>query len=211
MENGCVFCDPERLKERLIWENEDWSVVATLGQIVGGYVLIVPKAHISCLGVLPHGRAMTNLVTIVYLTQRALNLEYVHDGSLRALSRILMFEHGIVGQTVKHAHLHLLPVKVDLSPKIIADFPQVEVNNLSRSGFYLQNVYARRPEPYFFWTVPSGDSMICWNPPAPLMYLRLITAELLGFPERGNWREMDRNLDNQLQEETVRRLKSYFP
>ncbi len=211
MENGCVFCDPEKMKERLIWENADWSVVATLGQIVGGYVLIIPKAHIPCLGALPLGGAMANLVTTIYSAARALNLEYVHDDSPGAVSRILMFEHGIVGQTVKHAHLHLLPVKVDLTPKIVADFPTVDIDNLSDSDSYLQDVYASRQEPYLFWTTPNGDSMICWNPPAPSMYLRLITAELLGFPERGNWREMDRNLDNQLQEETVRRLKSYFP
>ena len=52
--------------------------------------------------------------------------------------------------------------------------------------------------------------MVCWNPPAPPQYLRLIVAELLGHPERGNWRNMDPELDKQLGQETVDRLKLYF-
>lgn len=210
MENSCVFCDPEKMRERLVYENEHYYVVATLGQIVSGYVIIVPKAHISCFGVLPIGSAMRSLVTTIYLTQRALNLEYIHDDSLGALSKILMFEHGIVGQTVKHAHLHLLPVKIDLTKKIATDFPKAKITNLSDGDSCLQDAYSRNQEPYLFWTTPSGDSMVCWNPPAPSMYLRLITAELLGSPERGNWRDMDRATDNNLLDETVRRLKPYF-
>ena len=210
MENSCVFCDPTKTEERLIHENEDYYVVATLGQIVGGYVIIVPKAHIPCLGdVSCRGMAEMNLVNTIYKTKRAITLEYFRD-CFSLTNRVLMFEHGIVGQTVKHAHLHLLPADVDLTPRVRADFPAAEIQNISAGDLSVQGCYIERKEPYLFWSTPDGGGMICWNPPAPPMYLRLITAELLGFPERGNWRDMDRATDNKLLSETIRRLKSYF-
>lgn len=49
MSENCVFCDKAKLGDRLISENDGWYVAATLGQITdGGYVLIIPKEHISC-------------------------------------------------------------------------------------------------------------------------------------------------------------------
>ncbi|HEY4494942.1 MAG TPA: hypothetical protein VJC01_00655 [Candidatus Paceibacterota bacterium] len=44
VDNNCVFCDRSKLEERLIAENKDWYLIATLGQITdGGYVLIFNK------------------------------------------------------------------------------------------------------------------------------------------------------------------------
>lgn len=208
MSNDCVFCDKTKLGERLISENKDWYVVATLGQITdGGYLLVIPKEHISCMGALNPKQTSSMLKTIKE-TCRALSLEYQRSTSATPYP-VIVFEHGIVGQTIKHAHLHLLPTVIDLTAKIHNDFPEAEVEELQYAA-HLQELYRQRPEPYLFWTVPNGKSMVCWNPPAPPQYLRLIVAELLGKPERGNWRNMDAELDKRLGQDTVTRLKPYF-
>lgn len=211
MDNNCVFCDKTKVGDRLIAENSDWYVAATLGQIIGGYALVIPKAHISCMGALTsHGPDSQTeaMLEITKETCRALSLEYQHSNSATPYP-VTVFEHGIVGQTIKHAHLHLLPTMADLTQKIRADFPEAKFEELQYAA-HLQELYGKRPEPYLFWTIPSGKSMVCWNPPAPPQYLRLIMAELLGYPERGNWRNMDPELDKQLGQETVDRLKPYF-
>jgi len=211
MDNNCVFCDRTKLGERLIAENNGWYVAATLGQIIGGYALVIPKAHISCLGALTSYRPGSETEAMLNITGevcRALSLEYQHSTSATSYP-VTVFEHGIVGQTIRHAHLHLLPTVIDLTPRIRADFPESEFEEL-RYAAHLQELYSKRPKPYLFWTVPSGKSMVCWNPPAPPQYLRLIMAELLGHPDRGNWRNMDPELDKQLGQETVDRLKPYF-
>jgi len=208
MDDNCIFCDRTKISDRLIAENSDWYVVATLGQIIGGYTLVIPKAHISCLGALIPGNQTEAMLKITKETCRALSLEYRHDNSATPYP-VTLFEHGIVGQTIKHAHLHLLPTVIDLSLKIRADFPKAEFAELQCAA-QLQELYVKRPEPYLFWTIPSGKSMVCWNPPAPLQYLRHIVAELLGHPERENWRDMDPDLDKQFWRETVVRLKPYF-
>ncbi len=126
MDNNCVFCDLTKLGERLIAENNGYYVAATLGQIIGGYALVIPKAHISCMGALTYHGPDSETKAMLKITEkvcRALSLEYQHSTSATPYP-VTVFEHGIVGQTVKHAHLHLLPTVIDLTPKIRADFPE---------------------------------------------------------------------------------------
>jgi diadenosine tetraphosphate (Ap4A) HIT family hydrolase len=203
MEDNCVFCDRVKFEERLITEASEWYVIATLGQITGGYVLAVPKAHIPCVGAFSSSQIEV-AVAMAHVIRRVLSLEYQQDATT-----ITMFEHGIVGQTVKHAHLHLLPVAIDLTPRIRADFPDCEFEELP-SIVHLRYRYAERQEPYLLWTASNSKPIVCWNPPAPPQYLRLVVADLLGRPERGNWRDMDPGLDKQLVQETIDCLKPYF-
>lgn len=212
MNNACVFCDRVNFEEQLIHENKDFYVIATLGQITdGGYVLIIPKEHISCMAALTShfpGGQTSKLLDLTFRVNSALSLVYQQSSETHPYP-VIIFEHGIVGQTIKHAHLHILPMVIDLTPNIRADFPKADFEELEYAA-HLQALYEDRPQPYLFWTTPKGRGMVCWNPPAPAQYLRLVTAELLGRPERGNWRNMDPELDKRLWQETVRLLKPYF-
>jgi diadenosine tetraphosphate (Ap4A) HIT family hydrolase len=208
MSDRCIFCDRRNFEERLIYEDEDFYVIATLGQITdGGYVLLVPKDHQLCVGALAGRRAILAIHLGLKISQ-ALSLEY-QRGASDGPYPVTIFEHGIVGQTVKHAHLHFLPVQIDLTEKVRNDFPASQMMELQYAG-HLYDLYRECPEQYLFWTVPGKKSMICWNPPAPPQYLRIAAAQLLGRPERANWRHMDQKLDARLWSETVSRLKSYF-
>lgn len=204
MSAECVFCDRTKFEEHLIRELKDFWVIATLGQITdGGYTLLVPKRHVSCLG------AMNESETEPFL--RAMKKV---DISLSEFNRAgtyqrTIFEHGIVGQTVKHAHLHFLPVAIDMTSRIKQDFPNAEFEKV-QNVLHLQELYGKRQEPYLFWSIPGDRFMACWNPPAPPQYLRIVVAEALGRPERANWRTMDPELDKRLWSETVTRLKPYF-
>ena len=205
---NCVFCNQVNFAEHLIWQNNTWHVIASLGQITnGGYVLIIPKEHISCMGALIPEQT-NSMLKIVKEVCCALSLEYQHS-ALATPYPVTMFEHGIVGQSIKHAHLHLLPTVIDLTAKIHNGFPEAEMEELQNAA-HLQELYHKRLEPYLFWTMPNGKSMVCWSPPAPLQYMRLLMAELTGKPERGNWLNMDPGLDKKFWSETVFRLKPYF-
>lgn len=207
MKNDCAFCNRTQFEERLIAETDEHYVIATLGQIEPGYTLIAPKEHISCIGALPNNQ-IESWFNVTYEIWRALSLEYQCNNSVTPYP-VTIFEHGIVGQTIKHAHLHLLPKSINLTPRIRTDFPTTEIEEL-RNDDHFRELYKKRLQPYLLWTTPCGVTMVCWNPPAPLQYLRIITAELLGRPERANWRTMDPELDKQLWQETVKRLKPYF-
>ena len=215
MENNCAFCDRSKFEERIISETDDLYVIATLGQITdGGYVLVFPKRHVSCLGAMEE-LELASLSTFLHTKIRpAFEKEYPQ------ITR-MMFEHGIVGQTIKHAHLHIVPGEFHLSSRINKDFP-AELFKRTLLFMYtektspltdLGRLYKKRQEPYLLWKDKSTmfyNPMVCWNPPAPPQYLRTITAEALGRPERGNWRDMDPELDKNLWTETVQRLRHYF-
>lgn len=201
MENDCVFCDRKNLSAKLIAEDKNFYIFPTLGQITdGGYVLIVPKQHVRCLGASGTEEAAQLLEVSNYL-RRAIKETYSCESTI--------FEHGIVGQSVLHAHLHVIPAVLDLSQKIRGDFPICETDALV-SLRDLPRIYGMYQEPYLFWQTHGEAPMVCWNPPAPKQYLRLVAAEMVGRPERANWRTMDPELDKRLITETIAKLKPYF-
>ena len=199
---NCPFCDRAQLEEYLIGENETFWVIASLGQITdGGYLLLIPKRHVACIAELDKPeikRLMLDGEKICLI----FSAEYGH-------LRPFVFEHGLVGQSVKHAHLHFLPSACDITQKIRGDFPEKEIVRLN-SWLELKRIYEIRREPYLLWIDTLSIINVCWDPPAQAQYLRTVVAEILGCPERANWREMDPELDRRLWSETVRRLKPYF-
>lgn len=204
--NGiCAFCNRKNLEERLIYENGDLYVVATLGQITdGGYILLIAKNHISCFGSMPL-ELLPEFRNLWMKSRMALYSEYQVP--------IASFEHGVIGQTIKHAHLHILPARLNFDEKIEKDFPNCRLNNLASFEVFIK-YFKVNESPYLLWMnggIANQRLNICWDPPAPPQYLRLVAAELLGRPERGNWHDMDPKLDKKLCDETVRRLKPYFP
>lgn len=212
--DNCPFCDRKNFEERLIAETDMFYVIATLGQITdGGYILVFPKRHVSCLGAMEEHELKALSVFLFRKVRPAFVEEY--PGSK------MLFEHGIVGQTVKHAHLHIVPGEFDLSVRIDKDFP---TKSFQRSVLWvytettspltdLGKLYKGVQKPYLLWKDESTmwySPTVCWNPPAPSQYLRIITAEAIDRPERANWRQMDAELDKRLWTETVQRLKPYF-
>jgi len=192
MTSDCVFCDKSKFEERLVGETKDFWAIATLGQITdGGYLLLVPKRHVECIGAM-RIKEIRMLYALWGNILRAFQDEY---GKPDALA----FEHGVVGQTVKHAHLHLLPVRLDITRRIKNDFPDCKTEYVPLNK--LIKIYRLKKSPYILFNepeyidFPTGGTRVCWNPPAPPQYLRIVVAEALGHPERANWRAMDPELD----------------
>ncbi|HEY4519804.1 MAG TPA: HIT family protein [Candidatus Paceibacterota bacterium] len=205
MSTPCPFCNKESFKERIVLETKQWYVIASLGQITSGYLLVFPKEHHSCFG------AMSELSKKETSGQRAVVchtlgcLEQEYWGELGA-AHITLFEHGIVGQSVPHAHLHVLPVRLDLTPRVQKDFTQCEIVELENPE-KLQLLWQKQQKPYLLWSNGNGKPMVCWNPPAPKQYFRTVVAEILGYPNRADWKTMDPALDKRMWQGTVERLK----
>lgn len=202
MNSDCVFCDRTQFEERLIAELPNFWIIATLGQITdGGYMLVVPKAHVLCIGVMEQQQVKT-MSTLIDQVRTWIAVEY-------GVEQTTIFEHGIVGQTIQHAHLHIIPGEVYITEKVCDDF-RLSHFTLHDSLELLRQKYEKQLKPYLLWQVGDDPIAVCWDPSAPKQYLRTVIAEALGRPERANWREMDKTLDRQLWSETVRRLKPYF-
>lgn len=107
--DDCRFCGIER-RERLLDYGDGYAVVPSYGALVAGWVLIVPTVHVLTMAELPveARRPLTDLVARVESRLSA------------AVGPTVLFEHGpaAVGRSpgcgVDHAHLHVVPVAVDL-------------------------------------------------------------------------------------------------
>ena len=115
--NDCTLCAELAIRSgRASWnqpliETKNFVVLPSLGALVEGWLLILPRRHVLSMGALS-----------TRLQAEADELE----GSTRSLlkarygSRIVAFEHGPsaakhgTGCGVDHAHLHVLPLNCDL-------------------------------------------------------------------------------------------------
>lgn len=200
VEKSCPFCTSSQYAERLVGSIGSFNVIATFGQISeGGYLLLVSKEHIPCLGEMQDMRELEQAIAHL---QNALSKEY-------ATSKVTIFEHGIVGQTVFHAHLHLIPEIVDIGERVKKDFPHYKIKEFTDFHAF-HSVYTLLQMPYLLWGELGGKIFVCWDPPAVPQYLRIVVADALGKPERANWRTMDAALDRRLCLETVARLKPHI-
>ncbi len=193
MNNGCPFCDPEEMRSRIVMETEHFYVVPTKGQIVEGYVLVIPKRHAACYGDLTEAE-LTEAEGILARLRTAITDEYGQAP--------IVWEHGIIGQTVKHGHIHVFPCAPDLKEAIAAKFPD---NEPMKALDELREVF-RREGPYLFYESAAGVRTLFHVFRIP-MYLRIVAAEALQHPERANWRTMDTDLDARMMKDTCEKLR----
>lgn len=158
----CFFCDPDSKKIFKIADLLNFYIVSDGAPLSEGHLLLIPRNHIPCFAALPK-----NLLD-EYFESRKKITEFL----TKNYGKIIIFEHGISGQTVKHAHLHFLPTKKIVIPQIktefktkkIKDFPALkEQFEKNKKYLYIEedeigyDVLANNPEPGFFHSQVLAD------------------------------------------------------
>lgn len=95
----CPFCDRDAV-EIVLAESEHFVVLADNAPLVEGHLLIVPREHYACIGALP--TALDD--ELLALKEQAVRF------CAAAYRPATFFEHGVFGQSVPHAHLHVVPL-----------------------------------------------------------------------------------------------------
>lgn len=192
-----MFCKYDT-PANVIVESDFFYVIPTMGQLSdGGHLLVIPHEHYSCLGAMDE-RLFDEFEPFVDKLKKAVTVAY---------GKPILFEHGVLGQSVPHAHLQLVPSCVDLFPSISREFKSFqqlislrELRELHRTkGMYL--LYQNLQDEMFSFTLDHFSQ-----------YLRRVTAEVMGKPEQGDWRAWrgrpDRaELDDILRSESVKRVR----
>jgi ATP adenylyltransferase len=177
--HDCPFC--MQLRSGVLRLEEEDVIMRPLGQLVEGYLLIVSKGHHISLGGIPE--------------EHHSELERVKEEVKRVLSEHycipLFFEHGAAGTNRKggccidHAHLHAVPVGVDVLQELANRFSHSEI----RSFADLKARYDKGQH-YLFLEEASGRKYIFDIPSViPSQYIRKVIAQKIGKPERWDWRE----------------------
>lgn len=88
----CAFCDIAA-----DWKS-DYGVITPLAPMVDGHVMFVPRVHVKDFATDPQVAS-----TLMFLAT-----SFARDTGLRHFN-LIANNGGLAGQTVHHAHLHLIP------------------------------------------------------------------------------------------------------
>ncbi len=172
----CPHCDLKSYAYRyLLEETKNFSVVCDAHPIIEGHILIIPKQHLSCIGEYPED-IYNEFIDLFKKVSEFLLKQY---GSVSA------FEHGKLGQTIFHSHIHFIPFKgkpTDIVPEGLNKLKKI--NNLSE----LKNIFKEQGG-YLFFSI-GNDKWIVDKSLAVPRFFRDRFAKALKKPERGNWKKM---------------------
>jgi diadenosine tetraphosphate (Ap4A) HIT family hydrolase len=179
IKNNCSHCDAKSLAlERLLKKTKNFWIVCDIHPLTEGHILIIPKKHISCVGAYSSD-LFKEFIKLYSWCSEFIKTEY---GSVAS------FEHGIIGQTVFHSHVHLMPYRGNESEIIPEGRNKLkQLKNISG----LRKIFLKEGQ-YLFFSIGDRLWMVDPNLGTP-RFFRDRFAKALGRPERGNWKKMHKN------------------
>ncbi len=161
--------------EHKLLETKNFSIVADDNPLVEGHILIIPKENLSCVG--EFSEELLAEYTQLY--------NQMGDFVKNTYGSVATFEHGKIGQTIYHAHVHLLPYEGNVKAVI----PEGE-NHLTKIHAIqnVQNAYKQDGQ-YLFLSIGDDKWLVDPNLGYPLFFRdRFATA--LGMEGQGDWQKM---------------------
>lgn len=173
---------------KILFQTKNFFVVPSLGSLIPGWLLIVPKKYYLNFSLIPKEE----------LSDLNLLIEKIKNDSKEFFGeRFVLFEHGPQGERSKvgcgvdYAHLHFVPTSINLMEglKILDfNFKWEEVNSLQELSF-LKNTQLE----YLFLEDQDHKSFISFNRSIPSQLFRKVIANYLGIPEKYDWKKFSFN------------------
>lgn len=186
----------------ILFESENFVVIPSLGSLIEGWLLIVPKTEYLSLQCIKSDSLISELEELSNAVAKIMIKEY---------GFVTMFEHGAVntnstvGCGVDFAHLHIVPIAFDLLNGL-EEFLNIKYNWKKVSGIKNAIRSSEKGVEYLFLTDYFGNSFISQNEKIPSQLFRKVIANYLNIPDKYDWKqfhEIDK-ISN-----TIRRFKKY--
>ncbi|OGK25019.1 hypothetical protein A3A46_04335 [Candidatus Roizmanbacteria bacterium RIFCSPLOWO2_01_FULL_37_13] len=130
-----IFCQIEKkLDHQVLDQTDNFYLLYDGYPLLEGHLLLIPKQHVDC-----YSNLDKKLLREFNLFKKGA-INFLKD----KYSQPVIFEHGIAGQTVMHAHLHLLPT----NKSIEKDLKQYGVVTKNPSIPYLYFEYFNKKNYY---------------------------------------------------------------
>jgi ATP adenylyltransferase len=188
--NNCALCrglqataDHDWWNEPL-WETTNFAVIPSLGALVPGWVLLVPKEHVLAIGALSDA-LVRELNVLKMQISGALSTHYCQP--------VVAFEHGPsqdgsnLGCGVDHAHLHLVPADIDLESAMCSKLPKGA--SWRPADFSQCRLASSKGEGYLYYEQPLNVGRIAIATDFEGQLFRRGLAEQLGLTNQYRWRE----------------------
>jgi len=188
MSECCLCSNLVAGRQRHRWDeplffSANFLALPSLGSIVEGWILVVPKKHFLSIGAMPADLANE------MMDFRARVAEYLTPkyGALCA------FEHGPsslkrqVGCGVDHAHLHLVPIGFDLISAARPYLPR-DIQWSDADLYKCRSAFAQGRD-YLYVEQLFGHARIAVHDEFGSQIFRKAIASQLGVPDRYSWRD----------------------
>jgi diadenosine tetraphosphate (Ap4A) HIT family hydrolase len=173
----------EHIESRILSRSSQFAVIPSLGQVVEGYLLILPINHFRALGDLP-GPLLQEFVAICERVGNILKDQYGPH---------ILFEHGtrsegVGGCGIYHAHLHAVPLAEVADPidTLKVRFPYAELTHLNEISKRSAGLSS-----YLFYQDSRARLYLFDTGPLPSQYMRKLLADALGNQD-WDWRTAGR-------------------
>ncbi len=177
--SDCPHCDHTSFAmERPLLVTDTFFVVCDVHPLTEGHILIIPKEHIACVGAFSD-KLFEEFLTLYRQASSFIKTTY---GAMSS------FEHGVLGQTVFHTHVHILPYHGDASAILPEGVNHIQPFRIDQ----LREVYQREGK-YLFYSI-ENDSWVVDTSLGKPRFFRDRFAQALNVPERGDWKSMHVNL-----------------
>lgn len=191
------------LKSRILYNTDHVAVMPTVGSFVEGYLLLVSRRHVSCIGDLQDHELAELEGQLAYIKRQE---------ELCYHKRVACFEHGMAacsrrsGGCIDHAHLHVVPCEVLLEDFIKKyDLKYRRIASMKE----LQSLAAAH-KPYLFWEEIDGTKWVIDEGVIPSQFFRKVLADIHGVNQQWDWRQHYclNNMVKTLQTMTEKRQRS---
>jgi diadenosine tetraphosphate (Ap4A) HIT family hydrolase len=167
---------------RIIFKQDNFCVIPSLGQLVPGYLLLVPTRHYRAFGDMPVEELLSAEALKTSVAERMRSL----------YGNVVFFEHGVRtpdsgGCGISHAHLHLVPFPQEKEPigELINEFPFERLSSL------VDLACARPDHSYLYYESVDGSKYVFYPPFIPSQYMRRVLADAIGN-KAWDWRQCGR-------------------
>ncbi|MCX6155939.1 MAG: hypothetical protein NT007_17465 [Candidatus Kapabacteria bacterium] len=187
----------------ILFESENFIVIPSLGSLVEGWLLIVPRHEYLSLLCINNDSLLNELVELS---------NFVGELMVKEFGCVTMFEHGAthpnstIGCGVDFAHLHLVPINFDLLQGV-EKFFNLSYEWRKVSGLKDAIGTLEKGLEYLFQKDNLGNSVITQSENIQSQLFRKVIAYYLETPEKYDWKKFY-EMDNV--SKTISRFKKYY-
>lgn len=167
---------------RIVGQTNRFVVLMGLGPIIEGYVIIITRPHLSCCAA----------ISEEWLDEFECLIKAVQEAQVTIYGASLFFEHGRTGSCVPeghgqdvcyHAHLHLLPINLDLKGLVAEDYTMRDL----KAWTEVRGQYVVNDDPYILVQDRNLIGYVAAPEKLPKRYLRTKVAAVLSDPVLADW------------------------
>lgn len=119
----CIFCDIAKgsIPSNVVYEDDAYIAILDIAQTTKGHTLVMPKKHYDTFLDVPVEEFANLMLRVQLLSQKIMT-------NLNAKGvNVLINTNEVAGQTVMHAHVHIIP-RYDENDTVKIEFKQNELD-----------------------------------------------------------------------------------